>query len=161
MYKQYWHIDVLNHIRESVKDTPEKTAVYVGERGISYQELFSLSEQIASGMNTFISEFVKRKNDVPVRIGVYMRRNERVEASILSIIKLGCTYVPIDTETPRDRVAFIAEDASLAFFLTEDAVKERLPQDVPSLTIEDILKKETSDITADYSTDDIYFRYNR
>ena len=154
MYKQYGHIDVLNHIRERVKDTPEKTAVYVGERGISYQELFCLSEQIASGMNAFISEFIKRNKNVPVRIGVYIRRNERVEASILSIIKFGCTYVPIDTETPKERIAFIAEDASLAFFLTEDAVKERLPQGVPSLTIEDILKKEQTDITADYSTDD-------
>ncbi len=152
MYKTYNHQDVWTHIRESVENTPDKVAVYVGENGFSYRELFRLSERIAAGMSDFIAT-INRKPATPVRVGVFIRRNERVEASILSIIKLGCTYVPIDTETPVERVTFIAEDASLAFFLTEEAVKGQLPQGVPTLTVEEILAKEAREVTEDYATD--------
>ena len=152
-YQRYNHLDVWNHIRESVEREPDKAAVYVGEKCLSYRELFRLADQFAAGIHDFLSRG-NRKKDVPVRIGVFVRRNERLEASILSIIKLGCTYVPIDTENPVERVAFIAEDASLAFILTEEAVKGQLPQGVPALTVEEILQKEAAEVTADYATDD-------
>ena len=153
IYQSYHHLDVWRHIRESVEQVPDKAAVYAGEKCLSYRDLFLLSDQIASGIHDFLSRG-NRKENMPVRIGVFVRRNERLEASLLSIIKLGCTYVPIDTETPVERVAFIAEDASLAFFLTEEAVKDLLPQGVPALTVEEILQKETREVTADYATDD-------
>ena len=153
IYQSYHHLDVWRHIRESVEQVPDKAAVYAGEKCLSYRDLFLLSDQIASGIHDFLSRGNRKKN-IPVRIGVFVRRNEMLEASLLSIIKLGCTYVPIDTETPVERVAFIAEDASLAFFLTEEAVKDLLPQGVPALTVEEILQKETREVTADYATDD-------
>lgn len=152
-YQSYNHQNVWQHIRESVEQKPDKAAVYVGEKCLSYRNLFRLTDQFASGIQDFLSRG-NRKQGVPVRIGVFVRRNERLEASILSIIKLGCTYVPIDTETPVERVAFIAEDASLAFFLTEEAVKDQLPQGVPTLTVEEILQKEPRETSADYATDE-------
>ena len=152
-YQRHNHLDVWRHIRKSVGQAPDKAAVWVGEKCLSYRDLFLLTDQFASGIHDFISRGNRKKN-IPVRIGVFVRRNERLEAAILSIIKLGCTYVPIDTETPVERIAFIAEDASLAFFLTEEAVKDQLPQGVPTLTVEEILQKETREVTADYATDD-------
>lgn len=152
-YQNYTHLDVWNHIRESVKQEPDKAAVRVGEKCFTYRDLFQFADQFATGIQDFLSR-EDRKKGTPVRIGVFVRRNERLEAAILSIIKLGCTYVPIDTDTPVERVAFIAQDASLAFFLTEEAVKDQLPQDVPMLTVEEILQKEPRDITADYATED-------
>ena len=152
-YQSYSHLDVWRHIRESVERVPDKTAVYVGEKCLSYRELFLLTDRFASGIQDFLSRRDLKKG-MPVRIGVFVRRNERLEASILSIIKLGCTYVPIDTETPVERVAFIAEDASLALILTEEAVRDQLPQGVPTLTVEEILQKEPRSVTADYATDD-------
>lgn len=152
-YQRYHHLDVWNHIRESVESVPDKAAVYVGEKCITYRELFRLTDQFAWGIHHFLSRNNWKKG-TPVRVGVLVRRNEYLEASLLSIIKLGCTYVPIDTENPVDRIAFIAEDASLAFCLTEEAVIDRVPQGVPTLTVEEILKQEPREITADYATDD-------
>ena len=152
-YQGYNHLDVWHHIQESVEQVTDKAAVYVGDKCLSYRDLFLLTDQLASGIHDFLSRGNWKKG-CPVRIGVFVRRNERLEASLLSIIKLGCTYVPIDTETPVERIAFIAEDASLAFFLTEEAVKDLLPQGYPSLTVEEILQKETREVTADYATDD-------
>ena len=151
-YQYYNHLDVWRHIQESVEQVPDKAAVYVGEKCLSYRDLFLLTDQFASCIHDFLSRRNWEKGR-PVRIGVFVRRNEWLEASLLSIIKLGCTYVPIDTETPVERVAFIAEDASLAFFLTEEAVKDQLPQGIPTLTVEEILQKEPREVTEDYATD--------
>ena len=151
-YQTYHHLDVWNHIRESVEQVPDKAAVYVGEKCLSYRDLFRLTDQFASGIHDFLTQKNWEKGK-PVRVGVFVRRNEYLEASLLSIIKLGCTYVPIDTENPVERVAFIAEDASLAFFLTEEAVKDLVPQGFPTLTVEEILQKETRETNADYATD--------
>ena len=152
-YQSYHHLDVWRHIQESVEPMPDKAAVRVGEKCLSYRDLFLLADQFASGIQDFISHGCTKK-DKPVRIGVFVRRNERLEAAILSIIRLGCTYVPIDTENPVERVAFVAEDASLAFILTEEAVRDQLPQGVPTLTVEEILQQEPREITEDYATDD-------
>ena len=105
-YQNYTHLDVWNHIRESVKQEPDKAAVRVGEKCFTYRDLFQFADQFATGIQDFLSR-EDRKKGTPVRIGVFVRRNERLEAAILSIIKLGCTYVPIDTDTPVERVAFI------------------------------------------------------
>jgi amino acid adenylation domain-containing protein len=139
MYKQYSHTDIFRHITESTKNNPDKVAIYVGERSITYKELFSLSGKITTNIINFLSQ-TPRQEDTPVRIGVFMPRNEHVEAAVLSIIQLGCTYVPIDTETPTERISFITRDASITFFLTEDTVKDMLPPDVPFLSMEEILK---------------------
>lgn len=152
-YQYYNHLDVWRHIQESVEQVPDKAAVYVGEKCLSYRDMFLLTDQFAACVHDFLSQRNWEKG-CPVRIGVFVRRNEWLEVSLLGIIKLGCTYVPIDTETPFERVAFIAEDASLAFILTEEAVKDQLPQDIPALTVEEILRNETREVTADYATDD-------
>jgi amino acid adenylation domain-containing protein len=41
-------------------------------------------------------------------------------------VKLGCSYVPIDAETPRERTEFICKDASLSVFITSDNIREFL-----------------------------------
>lgn len=151
-YQIYNHQDVWRHIQESVQQEPEKTAVYVGENSLSYRDLFQLADRFAWGIQDFLSRG-NQKQGIPVRIGVYMSRSERMEAAILSIIKLGCTYVPIDTDTPVKRVSFIAKDASLSFFLSEEALKDQLPQRVPTLTVEQILQTPAREVTADYATD--------
>lgn len=161
MYTKYHHTDVYHHIEENVKSHPDKIAVYVGEQAFSYADLLAESKKIASSIVRQLKKIQGEKGEGLVRIGVFMRRNEHVEASILAIIQLGCTYVPIDTETPLERTTFIAKDANLALFLTEEAVKENLPAGTPSLTIEQILAQNEQDTSADYSTseDESYIIY--
>ena len=151
-YQSYHHLDVWNHIRESVEPVPDKAAVYVGEKCLSYRDMFRLTDHVTSGIHDFLTR-ENWKKDTPVRIGVFVRRNEWLETAILSCIKLGCTYVPLDTETPVERIAFIAEDASLAFFLTEEAVKDQLPKGIPALVVEELMQKEAREVTEDYATD--------
>lgn len=165
MYTNYRHTDVYHHIEEHIKTHPDKIAVYVGERGISYADLWAESKKIASSIANHMkgqgARDEEQEGGKPVRIGVFMQRNEHVEASILAMFQLGCTYVPIDTETPVERIAFIAEDASLALFLTEESIKAQLPAGTPTLTIEQILAQDTAETSADLSTadDEAYIIY--
>lgn len=161
MYTKYHHTDVYHHIEENVKSHPDKIAVYAGEQSFSYAYLLAESKKIASSIVRQLKKKQTEKGEKLVRIGVFMRRNEHVEACILAIIELGCTYVPIDSETPLDRTTFIAKDANLTLFLTEEAVKENLPAGTPALTIEQILAQEEQEATADFSTseDEAYIIY--
>jgi non-ribosomal peptide synthetase component F len=48
---------------------------------------------------------------------------------ILGILKAGAAYLPIDTGYPRERIAFMLADASVAVVLTHSGLVARLPID--------------------------------
>lgn len=150
MYKEYRHQDVYSHIEQCAKGHGDKVAVYVGEESVSYDVLLERAERLAGCMGEVLSGWPKGER--PVRVGVFLRRNAHVEAMILALMRLGCTYVPIDVETPRERVSFMAADASLAFVVTERAVGGLLPGEVRCLLVEEMLEHERMAAEADFST---------
>lgn len=55
------------------------------------------------------------------RVGISMPRGIDLVAAMLAVLKTGAAYVPLDPNYPADRIAFIAEDATLALLLTDGA----------------------------------------
>ena len=47
------------------------------------------------------------------RIGICMDRSATAIISMLGILKSGCAFVPLDPEFPKERLAFIVDDASI------------------------------------------------
>ena len=62
-----------------------------------------------------------------VLVGICIERSVEMVVGVLGILKAGGTYVPLDPAFPRDRLAFMAEDAGLGLIVTKESSKEFVP----------------------------------
>ena len=62
-----------------------------------------------------------------VRIGLYVEPSVGLIVGLLGILYSGAAYVPIDTAYPRERIAYLVEDAGISLFLTERHLLPDLP----------------------------------
>lgn len=77
-------------------------------------------DKIASSIATSIVEKLPADaihRERPVRIGILLPRDSHFIACILACVKLGCSYVPIDINTPQQRLNFILVDSELDFLI--------------------------------------------
>ena len=112
----------LASIVETYKD---KVAYVMVDREVTYAQMDEMANLIASGVVRLVEKH-PLKQDVPVRIGISLDRNEHYVPCILAAMKLGCSYVPIDVETPADRRDFISRDAELSVLITSENLDELL-----------------------------------
>ncbi|APR75501.1 Malonyl CoA-acyl carrier protein transacylase [Minicystis rosea] len=61
------------------------------------------------------------------RVGIALPRSPAMIVAVLGVLKAGGAYVPLDPSYPRDRLAFMIDDAGLAALVTDDAVAGMLP----------------------------------
>jgi amino acid adenylation domain-containing protein len=100
--------------------TPDAVAVVFEGREISYRELDRRSNQLA--------HYLKKQGVGPeVLVGIAVSRSVEMVVGLLGILKAGGAYVPIDPAYPRERVAFMIEDAKLSVLVTEAALVAGLP----------------------------------
>ncbi|HEY5225284.1 MAG TPA: amino acid adenylation domain-containing protein, partial [Methylovirgula sp.] len=90
---------------------------------LTYAQLDRQSNQIA--------HFLRSQGIGPeLLVGLYLRKSCRLFAAILGVLKAGAGYVPIDPQTPAERVRLIADDAKLTLLLTEDSLLAQLGTDL-------------------------------
>ena len=61
------------------------------------------------------------------KVGIAVERSLEMIVGLLAILKAGGTYVPLDTEYPVERLAYIIENSGIALVLTQHGLRERLP----------------------------------
>ncbi|MGW2720099.1 non-ribosomal peptide synthetase, partial [Streptomyces sp. NPDC001492] len=61
-------------------------------------------------------------------VAVALPRSVDLVVTLLAVVKSGAAYVPIDPDSPADRIAYILEDAGPELLVTTDAVADRLPE---------------------------------
>ncbi|MFS8086016.1 MAG: condensation domain-containing protein, partial [Acidobacteriota bacterium] len=95
-------------------------AEFQGEQ-LTYRELNRQANQLA--------HYLRKQGVGPeVLVGICVERSLEMLASMLGVLKAGGGYVPLDPKYPRDRIAFMIEDAGLSLVLTQ----ERLSKDIPA-----------------------------
>ncbi len=100
--------------------TPDAVAVeYEGQR-LSYGDLDRRSNQLANHLRTL---GMARE----VRVGLCVERSLDMVVGLLGILKAGGAYVPLDPGFPRDRLAFMVQDAEVPLLLTEAGLVDSLP----------------------------------
>ncbi len=104
---------------------PDRTACEFGETATSYAALDALTDRVAANL---AGKGIGRGD----RVGIMLRRSDRLLFSILGILKAGAAYVPLDPAFPAERLAFIIEDADLALVLGD---AEGTPGDLPSADV--------------------------
>ena len=108
-------------VEEQVQRTPNATAVIFENERLTYRELNGRANQVAHRL---------RKLGVgpDVLVGLFMERNAELVIGLLAILKAGGAYVPIDPVYPKDRIAFMLEDADVKVLLTQPKLEPLLPR---------------------------------
>jgi amino acid adenylation domain-containing protein/non-ribosomal peptide synthase protein (TIGR01720 family) len=102
-----------------VERTPDAIAVVFENQQLTYQDLNQKANQIAHYLQT-----LGVKPDVFV--GICIERSLDMVIGLLGILKAGGAYVPLDPSHPKERLAFLIEDANLHVLLTFKEIAEKL-----------------------------------
>ncbi|AFZ09438.1 amino acid adenylation domain protein [Oscillatoria nigro-viridis PCC 7112] len=104
-----------------VDRTPDAIAVVFEDQKLTYRELNERANQLA--------HYLQKLGVKPeVLVGICTGRSLDTIVGILGILKAGGAYVPLDPANPRDRLAFILEDAQVNVLLTEEKLLQTLPK---------------------------------
>jgi len=98
----------------------DAVAVNLAEKTLTYGELDERSNQLAARLQS-----LGVRPEVPVAL--YLDRSLEMVVAILGVLKAGGCYVPIDLAYPKDRVAFMLEDAAATILLTQENLASSLP----------------------------------
>ncbi len=103
--------DRLNQIMD---EFPERIAVRCNDSKVTYQELKQQVNQLAS----YLASVGVTQQD---RVALLLERQTDYIVAILALVKLGCTYVPIDKTHPEHRIRYMLSDASVQYALCKDS----------------------------------------
>lgn len=96
-----------------VQQTPEAVALVFEQERLTYRELNQRANQLAHHLQAL---GVKPE----VLVGIYLERSTDMVVSILGVLKAGGAYVPLDPTYPKERLAFILDDAQVSVLLTQE-----------------------------------------
>ena len=102
---------------EQAKQTPDATGVNFEGQRLTYRELNTKANQLA--------HHLQRLGVGPGRlVGICLERSLEMVIGLLGILKAGGAYVPLDPSYPRERLAFMLEDAEISVLLTQERLIE-------------------------------------
>ena len=106
---------------EQVEETPEAIAVVFEDAFLTYRELDSRANQVA--------HYLRNRYGVgpETLVGLAVHRSLAMLIGMLGILKAGAAYVPLDPDYPRERLAFVLEDAQAPVLVTPAALQEQMP----------------------------------
>lgn len=90
---------------KQVEKNPDKVAVVMAGKSLSYYELNERSNQLAR----MLKKHGVKKGDI---VGIFLPRSIDVIISVLGILKANATCLHIDVKYPMERVNFILEDSN-------------------------------------------------
>ena len=99
---------------------PAATALVCGGAALTYAELNAQANRLAHHLRA-------RGVGPDVLVGLCVERCFDMVVGLLAILKAGGAYVPLDPAYPRQRLAYMLEDAAPALLLTQQHLLERLP----------------------------------
>ena len=115
---------LVDWFESQVATTPDRIAVVhedeTGRRELSYREINARANRLAHRL-------IARGVGPEKKVGLFLDRSVDLVVGVFGILKAGGAYVPMDTSSPRERLAFMIEDAALAVVVTESRVTEKLP----------------------------------
>jgi amino acid adenylation domain-containing protein len=109
-----------------VEQRPEAVAVVFEDRQLTYRELNERANQLAHHLQQL-------GVGPEALVGVYMERSLEMVVGLLGILKAGGAYLPLDLAYPRERVAFMLEDARAQVLLTQKTLMKELPDHTAKL----------------------------
>jgi amino acid adenylation domain-containing protein len=104
-----------------VERTPKAIAVVFEDQQLTYEELNRRANQLAHHLQSLgVSP--------EVLVGICVERSLEMVVGLLAILKAGGAYVPLSPNYPKERLAFMLADAGVPVLLTQEKLKEELPE---------------------------------
>ena len=103
-----------------VELTPDAIAVVCDGESLTYMELNRRANAVANRL-------ISLGAGPDVLIGLCVERNIGMVVGIVGILKAGAGYLPIDLSYPRERVAFMLEDAGVTVLVSQRSLEASLP----------------------------------
>ncbi|URN14523.1 AMP-binding protein [Streptomyces radiopugnans] len=100
--------------------TPDRPAIVAEDAHLTYAELDERSTALAALLTTR----GVRRGDV---VAVAVPRSAALTVALLATIKAGAAYLPVETDYPADRIAYLLADAAPAVVVTTRDARGRLP----------------------------------
>jgi amino acid adenylation domain-containing protein len=104
-----------------VERTPDAVAVVYEGDELTYRELNRRANQLA--------HYLRKKGVKPEsRVAICVERSLEMVVGLLGILKAGGAYVPSDPSYPKERLAFVLQDAEATLLLTQQRLVDDLPE---------------------------------
>jgi amino acid adenylation domain-containing protein/thioester reductase-like protein len=128
--KPYAKEKCIHHLfEEAVKRNPAHTALICGGKSLTYEALNQKANQLAR----YLLQTVDRNDSF---VGVLLERSLETVIALLAILKAGFAYMPIDPAYPDERIAFMVNDVAVSLVVTEERLKEKLPDSLSKICLD-------------------------
>ena len=111
---------VLDFFEKNASESADAIAIQFGDKKLTYQALNAHANQLA---NFLIQNGLKKNDNVPI----FLPRSPEFIISVLAVLKVGATFIPIPTNYPSGRTLGIIEDAESKLILSNSVLSKQLP----------------------------------
>ncbi|TYL92032.1 amino acid adenylation domain-containing protein [Bradyrhizobium rifense] len=112
---------IVRMFEERAARSPDKVAIQIGERCLTYRELNVRANRLA--------RYLQRSCVQPSSmVATSFERSIDMVVAMLASLKAGAAYVPLDSSYPLERLSMLVEDARPTVLLTQEALVDRLPE---------------------------------
>ena len=102
-----------------VSENPQNIALVATDATLTNEELNKKANRIA---NALIKKGVQAKSNILAMLP----RDSNLIATIIGILKAGCTFIPIDLEYPKERIDYIYRNSQADHIITVDGKQTML-----------------------------------
>ncbi|MEP0265313.1 amino acid adenylation domain-containing protein [Dokdonia sp.] len=111
---------IISLFEKQVRNKPNNIAIEFDEISITYGQLDKMAEN-------FKSKLLDRGVSNQDVVAVCLKRSPELIIALLGILKMNGVYLPIDTETPNERIQFLLENSGGKFLVSHPSyIKEEL-----------------------------------
>jgi amino acid adenylation domain-containing protein/non-ribosomal peptide synthase protein (TIGR01720 family) len=140
---------VVDLIEEQAAKRPDAVAVAMEDQRLTYGEVNAQANRLA-----------RRLRQVGVGpeslVGLCMERSPEMIVGVLGILKAGGAYLPLDPSYPRERLAFMLDDARVSVLVTQPQLVDGLPVGAAQVVCLDAsLEAEGDETLARHEGDDL------
>lgn len=118
-------------IEDRCKNFSQKVAVSCEGDILKFEELDDKVNQFANYL-----KYVGINSEH--KIGIFLQPSVNLMVSLLGLLKIGVTYVTLDTNYPKERLKYILKDANASFIITDNKLNDFLNEDFSSYKIVNI-----------------------
>ena len=107
-------------IEAQIQDFPDRVAIVFEGEQLTYAALNARANQLG--------HYLQSQGVGPdVLVAICVDRSIEMVVGLLGILKAGGAYVPLDPAYPKERLAFMLEDAQVPVLLTQEHLVQQLP----------------------------------
>jgi|GEM_PF-192527 len=117
---------------------PDAPALVCGAETLTYAELDARAERLADALR-------RRGVGPEVRVAVCLERGPEAAVALLGVLKAGGVYVPLDPESPPERLAYVLADAGARVRVTQASLAARLGEPGADTLLVDALEAPGAD----------------